>query len=143
MSGIERLRELVKGQEDKPLNKVVDYLCTREDMNDKYLNEEKDLKGMISFVRSEAQKQAKDGMAMIDDEVVYGWAIHYFDESNDKLGIDKSTLNKEESNDDSDEDEKVDIKKESSPMKNITTDYQFKCKAKRKDYNNPDQLTLF
>jgi hypothetical protein len=143
MKGIERLRELIRGQQDKPLNKVVDYLCTREDMDEKYINPEKDLKGMINFIRGEARKQAKDGMAMIDDEEVYGWAIHYFDETNEKLGIGESTSNKEDSDDDTDEDEKVEIKKESSPMENITADYPFKGKAKRKDYNNPDQLTLF
>jgi hypothetical protein len=143
MTGIERLKKLVEGQRDIALKKVVEYLCTREDMNDKYLNEEKNLKDMIGFIRSEAKKQAEDGMAMIEDSVVYGWAIHYFDETNEKLGIGKYTSDKEKSEDDSDEDEKVEIKKESSPMKNITSDYTFKGKTKRKDYNNPDQLTLF
>jgi len=87
MEGIERLKDLIANQQDKALNKVVEYLLTRIDMNVKYLNIEKDLKGMIEFIRGEAQKQAKDGVAMIEDEVVYGWAIHYFDESNEKLGI--------------------------------------------------------
>ena len=33
-------------------------------------------------------------MAMIEDEVVYGWAIHYFDESNDQLKIKENAIEK-------------------------------------------------
>lgn len=74
---------------DKPLLKIIDYLLSREDMNDKYLNEEKCLSQMISFIKSEAKKQAKDGVAMIEDEVVYSWAIHYWDETNESLELEK------------------------------------------------------
>lgn len=98
MQGLERLKDLIKGQNDRPLNKVVDYLLTRSDMNDKYLNEEKDLKGMISYIRSEAQNQAVNGVAMIEDEVVYGWAVHYFDESNEKLGMNKPAIETKKDN---------------------------------------------
>lgn len=87
MDGIERIKKLAEGQKDKPLLKVVEYLLSRTDMNEKYLNEEKNLKGMIIFIRMEAKKQAVNGVAMIEDEVVYGWAIHYFDESNKDLGL--------------------------------------------------------
>ena len=58
-------------------------------MNDKYLNEEKSLSEMVDFIRAEAKKEAKNGMAWIEDEVVYGWAVHYFDESNEFLKLDK------------------------------------------------------
>ena len=47
MNGIERIKELAKGQKDTALLKVIDYLISRTDMNDKYLNEEKNLKDMI------------------------------------------------------------------------------------------------
>ena len=85
--GINRIKELAKGQKDKALLKVVEYLISRTDMNDKYLNPQKDLKNMCEFIKSEAQKQAVNGMAMIEDSEVYGWAIHYFDESNEDLKI--------------------------------------------------------
>jgi hypothetical protein len=141
MKGIERLRELIKGQQDKPLNKVVDYLCTREDMDEKYINPEKDLKGMIDFIRGEARKQAKDGMAMIDDEEVYGWAVHYFDESNEKLGIGKSTSNKKETDDDSDEEEDVINKSTINDEKPKVA--QFNRKSVREDAPSREQLALF
>lgn len=89
MNGIERIKILSAEITDKPLLKIVEYLLSREDMNDKYLSEEKSLSQMISYIRSEAKKQAKNGVAMIEDEVVYGWAIHYFDETNIDLGLDK------------------------------------------------------
>lgn len=34
----------------------------------------------MSFIMSEAKKQAKNGMAMVEDSVVYGWAVHFFEE---------------------------------------------------------------
>lgn len=90
MQGIERIKQLAKDIKNKPLLKVIEYLISREDMNEKYLNEEKTLKQMVDFIRSEAKKQAENGVAMIEDEVVYSWAIHYFDESNADLNLSSS-----------------------------------------------------
>ncbi|MCI9434749.1 MAG: hypothetical protein HFI86_05725 [Bacilli bacterium] len=104
MDGIERIKQLASEIKDKPLLKIIDYLLSRQDMNDKYLNEEKTLKKMVEFIRANAQKQAKNGMAMIEDEVVFGWAIHYFDESNENLKLGASTKNS--SNDTENKDKK-------------------------------------
>lgn len=87
MNGIDRIKQLASAIKDKPLLKIINYLLSRQDMNEKYLNEEKTIKQMVEFIRENAQKQAKNGMAMIEDEVVYGWAIHYFDESNENLKL--------------------------------------------------------
>ena len=93
MLGIERIKILGSEVKDKALLKVIEYLVSREDMNEKYLNEEKSLKQMVEYIKSEAKKQAVNGMAMIEDEEVYGWAIHYFDETNEKLGLKVETKN--------------------------------------------------
>lgn len=93
MEGIERIKALAAEIKDKALLKIIEYLTSREDMNDKYLNEEKSLKQMTEFIKGQAQKQSHDGMAMVEDEVVYGWAIHYFDETNDKLELSTKTTN--------------------------------------------------
>ena len=69
--------------------KVAEYLLTREDMDEKYNNEEKTLKGMWDFIEGEARKRAENNVAVIPDEEVYSIAIHYFDESNEALGIGK------------------------------------------------------
>ena len=80
MEGIERIKVLASEIKDKPLLKIIEYLLTRTDMNDKYLNEEKTLKQMVEFIKNNA-------IAMIEDETVYSWAIHYFDETNKDLEL--------------------------------------------------------
>lgn len=39
--------------------------------------EGKSLDGVLAYVKSEARKQQKDGVAVIPDDEVYGWAVHY------------------------------------------------------------------
>ena len=95
-------------------------------MNDKYLNEEKSLKQMIDFIKSKAKKQAKNGIAMIDDEVVYGWAIHYFDETNEALGLNKKAITKEK------------VSEDREVTKEIT-----KSESKKKNWIPEGQLSLF
>ena len=48
----------------------------------KKLINKKTLDGFMQFAGDEARKQAEKGArsACLDDEVVYGWAIHYFEE---------------------------------------------------------------
>lgn len=48
----------------------------------KALINKKTLEGFMDYARGEAQKQAAKGAqyAMVDDDVVFGWAIHYFEE---------------------------------------------------------------
>lgn len=48
----------------------------------KTLTNRKTLKGFMDYARGEAQKQATKvaQYAMVDDDVVFGWAIHYFEE---------------------------------------------------------------
>ena len=87
MKGIERIKVLASEIKDKPLLKIIEYLLTRTDMNDKYLNEEKTLKQMVEFIKNNAKKNAQNGIAMIEDEIVYSWAIHYFDETNKDLEL--------------------------------------------------------
>ncbi len=122
MKGLDRIKILASEIKDKPLLKIIDYLLTREDMNEKYLNEEKSLKQMVTFIKSEAEKKAVNGVAMLEDEEVYGLAIHYFDESNKKLNINKSQITKTK------ETEKIEIPK---------------AKKKTKDWVPEGQLSLF
>ena len=136
MLGIERIKILGSEVKDKALLKVIEYLVSREDMNEKYLNEEKSLKQMVEYIKSEAKKQAINGMAMIEDEEVYGWAIHYFDETNEKLGLKVETKNivkpLEKSIKEAEEMEKGEVSKEEITLRVA------------RDKNVPEgQLTLF
>ena len=87
MNGIERLQEAVKGQEDAALRQPVDYLISRKDMEQRYLNEEKNLKGMVDFIREKSKKHLKNGWTYITNEVVFAWAIMYFSLPNELLKI--------------------------------------------------------
>lgn len=136
MLGIERIKILGSEVKDKALLKVIEYLVSREDMNEKYLNEEKSLKQMVEYIKSEAKKQAVNGIAMIEDEEVYGWAIHYFDETNEKLGLKVETKNivkpLEKSIKEAEEMEKGEVSKEEITLRVA------------RDKNVPEgQLTLF
>lgn len=92
MTGIERLKKLVEGQEDKALLKIVNYLISREDLDVFYLNEEKSLKQMVDYIKDLAKKQAKNGYCYVDDEEVYEWAVTYFSKSNEELNIKNTSI---------------------------------------------------
>ena len=49
---------------------------------ERYKREDKSLDKCISYITSQAKKQAKQGCAAIEDAVVYGWAVHYYQEDN-------------------------------------------------------------
>ena len=132
MKGIERIKILSSDIKDEQLKSIIDYLLSRTDMNDKYLNEEKSLSQMIKFIMGEANEKLKkvsiDGgsVACATDEMVFGWAIHYWDESNSNLNL----VNKkeEEAND------------TNSPVKSG----QSKQKPDKKEkWVSEGQLTLF
>lgn len=90
MEGIERIKQFLNDEKDNNIKKVAEYLINREDMNEKYLNEEKNLTDMWEFIKEEARKKAVNGCAALEDEEVYNLAIHYFDETNEALGIKKN-----------------------------------------------------
>ena len=100
--GLERIKVLSEKVKDKAVLKIIDYLLLRKDMNEKYLNEEKTLTQMIEFIKSKAKEKATNGIAMIEDDEVYSWAILYFTSSNEKLGIVKHNSVKQQ------EEQKVD-----------------------------------
>ena len=95
MTGVERLKSMIEeGPLKKPLFKIYMYLKTRNDMDEKFLNPEKSMTQMYDYIKEQVRKQAVDGVAMIEDAVVYGLAIHYFDESNEDLGLNKKVVEK-------------------------------------------------
>ena len=96
----ERLKQLIteikentniSAEDKKGILKVAEYLLTRNEMDEKYNNPEKSLLEMWKFIKDEAKEKAINGVAVMDDEEVYSIAIHYFDESNEKLKIKSKT----------------------------------------------------
>ena len=81
MEGIERIKQLAADIKDEALLEIINYLISREDMNEKYLNEEKSLKQMVNFIRNEAQKLAKNNKVYKFDN--YNNLINLFVDNND------------------------------------------------------------
>lgn len=46
----------------------------------KYANPKKSIDECCKYITCEAYARAKNGCAVISDEEVYGWAVHYYDE---------------------------------------------------------------
>lgn len=91
----EKLREIEKGQ----AKRIADYLLTRIEtdqcLKEKLEETNKTLKGCIEYVKSEAKKQAENGMAWVSDEEVWEWVVHYYLE--DSLDFEpKTAASKEE-----------------------------------------------
>ncbi len=95
MNGFDILREQIKGQKDRALIQTVEYLLTRDDMQEKYLNQEKNIKEMAKFIRDNGIKKIHEGWNYIPDKVVFAWAIMYWSFSNSFLKI-KNTSKKKE-----------------------------------------------
>lgn len=50
-----------------------------------YAKENKNIKDCCSYITSQAKKQQTGGCAAISDDVVFGWAVHYYDEDDIKV----------------------------------------------------------
>lgn len=59
-----------------------------------YAKENKNIKDCCSYITSQAKKQASNGCAMIEDDVVFGWAVHYYDE--DDIKVEKTSNTRSE-----------------------------------------------
>ena len=70
---------------------------------------------MVDYIKQLARKESTNGVAIVEDEDVYAWAIHYWDESNENLKI--KTTN-ESITKETIEKEKIEEPKEISKKKN-------------------------
>ena len=87
MEGIERLEKETLELDNYSITKIFNYLKTRTDLYEKFNNEEKSMDQMYDYIYDKAKKHEHKRMAMIDDPVVYLWAVNYFIKSNEELGI--------------------------------------------------------
>lgn len=92
-----------------------------------YAKENKNIKDCCSYINSQAKKQAVNGCAAISDDVVFGWAVHYYDE--DDIKVEKSSNTRSEVKTSA---PKTEVKKEAP-----------KAKIKPKKKEDVNQLSLF
>lgn len=139
MEGIKRLADMLEGQKDKYLIIIVNYLMLQTEMNEAFLNEKKNLKDMATYIKDKAKKQAKDGVAVIEDEIVFKWAKEYFIKSNKDLGIKETRLDSGKHGDVA----KVEIKENEDEFESI---FDFDDNDKKDNNTNKEeieQISLF
>lgn len=71
--------------------RIKDYLDERARQDElfakSYAKSNKNIDECYEYIVSEARKQCKDSDSIcIPDDVVFGWAVHYYDEDNIKVG---------------------------------------------------------
>lgn len=109
------IAEQLNENKNPAIAKIAEYLLTRTDMKEKLDNEKKSLSEMFDYIVSEANKHRDGNCACIDDETVYGWAIHYYDEENVKF---KKIGNVKVDNDNKKEEKPISKKTKKEKVKN-------------------------
>ena len=87
MNGFDRLKEQIKDKTNPALIETVEYLLTRDDMQEKYLNEEKSVDEMEEFITKKGRSHLHNGWNYVTNEVVFAWAVMYFSFPNSFLKI--------------------------------------------------------
>lgn len=57
---------------------IIDTYLNSDENAEKVLDDKKTLKACLESIKSKAKKQASNGVAMIADDTVYGWAKEYY-----------------------------------------------------------------
>ena len=91
--------------------RIKDYLDERASKDElfakSYAKTNKNIDECYDYIVGEARKQCKNSDSIcISDDVVYGWAVHYYDEDNIKVGRSKESKESTESKELSDADKK-------------------------------------
>ena len=89
MEGKERLEQETIEMNNYNVVLIFNYIKDKDELKEKFDNEEKTIKGMYEFICGKAKTLAQNGVAAVNDKVVYLWAITYFCKSNEELGIKK------------------------------------------------------
>ena len=83
--------------------RIKDYLDERASKDElfakSYAKTNKNIDECYEYIVGEARKQCKDSDSIcISDDVVYGWAVHYYDEDNINVGRSSESKESTESN---------------------------------------------
>ena len=82
-------------------DRIKDYLDERARKDElfarSYAKTNKNIDECYDYIVGEARKQCKNSDSVcISDDVVYGWAVHYYDEDNIKVGRSKESTESKE-----------------------------------------------
>lgn len=138
--------ETLKQLDKKYAIAIADYLLKRIE-EDQFLKEklettEKTLKGCVEYCKQEARKQAEDNVAIIKDDEVYEWCVHYFLE--DSLNCETKAQEKKTSSENKIEKKETNQPKEVADKENQSKEVAEENKKKKNIKNKLfDQLSLF
>ena len=113
------------------IKKIGEYLLSREDIQENLAKENKSLDEMSKYILSQAKSKAQSGCACLDDEEVYGMAVHYYDEDNLKVTTTKEKVKVET-------EVKLEVKAEVKEIKK-----EVKKESKKKKEIDENQMSLF
>ena len=107
MKELKSMTREIKSAQDR----IKDYLDERASKDElfakSYAKTNKKIDECYDYIVSEARKQCKDSDSIcIPDDVVFGWAVHYYDEDNIKVGRSTESKESSESTELSEEDKK-------------------------------------
>lgn len=81
--------EELKQEKNHAIIKIGKYLEERSKEDSSVANDlKKEIKSLgecWKYILGEAKKQAENNCACIDDDTVFGWAVHYYDEDDIKI----------------------------------------------------------
>ena len=103
---LEALKKLDKKYAQAIANYLLNRIETDECLKAKLEETNKTLKGCVEYVKKEAKKQAEDNVAIIEDQQVYEWVVHYFLEDSIDFEPKEKPSKKKNKNDDKEEEEK-------------------------------------
>lgn len=78
-------KETLSPYEEAILAEMTRRAQTDEQIAHGLTSPEKNIKECYRYITAQARKQAVNGSAMIRDEVVFGWAVHYYTESKETI----------------------------------------------------------
>ena len=85
---MQNFKEELSNEENPAIIRIGEYLAKRAETDASVAKsiekENKSLAECYVYVRKQARKQAVNGCACVDEETVYGWAVHYYDEDDIK-----------------------------------------------------------
>lgn len=96
-----------------------------------YAKAGKTIKECCNYIVGQARKMQQNGCAVIADDIVYGWAVHYYDEDNVEVDVE-------------DEDsEQVEVRVSEQPETVVSQQPVIKAVRKKRQEDNRLQLSLF
>lgn len=77
---LEKMLAEMNEKHSPAIDRIHNWLCDQDDeeLYQGIVKDGKTIHGGFSFAKSKAQKEAKDGVACIDDDTVFGWIREYF-----------------------------------------------------------------